>query len=126
MKYGKRSGWKRFFSSTLALIGAFVLFVFLAHATWGVYQKSRQSGDKLSEAQAEYDKLQTHQRDLSDKVSYLSTDEGKEAEMRTKYRAIKEGESVAVILDDQAAAAVTATSTESVGWFRSLLKKLGL
>ncbi len=127
MRYGNRTLKRRILSSPLALVAALIVFVLLARATWGVYEKASQSAQRLAEAETELDKLKQHQDDLSRKVSYLSTDQGVEAEIRTKYRAVKEGESVAVIVDtDQTASAMNATSTAKVGWWGRLLQKIGL
>jgi len=127
MKYGNRSLWKRFISSPLALFILLIIFLFLARATWVIHQKAVLSAVKLAEEQVEYAKLQSRQADLAHQVSLLSSDEGIESELRTKYRAVKDGESVVVIVDkDQAAAAVEASSSPSLNWWQGLLHMVGL
>ena len=130
MKYGNyRSQGKRFniFRSPITLVVAAIVLVVLAKATWSIHQKVLVSATKLTQAQAELNKLQSRQQTLSAEVSRLSTDQGIEAELRTKYRAVKEGESVAVILDDSNAAAIaTASTTEEVGWWHSLWSFFGI
>jgi cell division protein FtsB len=113
MKYGNRSPWKRYMSSPLALILSIILLIFVAKASFGINQKSAMSASRLAQAQTEFNKLKSRQDDLSNKVGHLSSDGGLESEIRSKYRAIKEGESVAVIVDDVKAPSST-TITASV------------
>jgi cell division protein FtsB len=127
MKYGNKPFYERVAGSPLALIAVIILLAFLAKAAWNIHAKASTTSQKLSESQIELAKLKDSQQDLTAKVSYLSTDQGIEAEMRTKFKAVKEGESVAVIVDtDQKAAAAEATSTASVGWWRRMLRFFGL
>ena len=128
MKYGNRPRWKQIVGSPVSLIVLLVILVALIRATWSVHEKSAASIAKLAQAQAELIKLQARDADLSRKVAYLSTNEGVQSEMRSKYHAVNDGESVAVILDDsQTAAAVnTASTTPSVGWWGRVLQFFGL
>ncbi|MFA6553992.1 MAG: hypothetical protein WCS89_00600 [Candidatus Paceibacterota bacterium] len=134
MKYGNQSIWKKLISSPITLLGFLILFFFLFRAAWSVHEKAVLSELKLKTAQIELNKLEAHQRDLSNQIGYLSTEQGIEAELRTKYRAVKEGELVAVIVDNNqnvanisaVTATTTATTTESNGWGRRLLRMFGL
>lgn len=106
-----------------------VVFV-LARASLNIYSKVETSETKLLQAQANLEKLSERQQDISRKVEYLSTDQGIEAEIRTKYHAVKDGEQVAVIVDDsQKAPAVQSasgtTATSSSGFFGRILRALG-
>lgn len=132
MKYGNRSVWKKIASSHIAIVALVVLVVILAKASWGISQKVAISKEKLDLAIKEQTRLEDYKSELSRKIGYLSTDQGIEAELRTKYRAIHEGESIAVIIDnDQSAAVATAasSSTDSVeksSWWDRVLKAVGL
>jgi cell division protein FtsB len=128
MAYGNRSLTKRLVSSPISLVLAAVLFVVLAKGVWTIHLKAAASSARLEEAHAELVKLQARQTDLSKKVEYLSTNEGIEAEIRTKYRAVHEGESVAVIIDpaDQTANSANASSTSSNGFWHKLFHIFGL
>jgi cell division protein FtsB len=126
MKYGNNPGWKRFLASPVALILVLIVLVILARATMRLSAKADAGEERLTQAQAEYNKLKERQADLSFKVGKLSTDEGLESEIRAKYRAVKEGESVAVILDDEeTAVAIQASTTIKVRFWRKFLGKLG-
>ncbi len=141
MKYGKRSASGRFISSPFTVVGLFIFVILLGRAAWGIHGKAQISAEKLLQAKTELAKLQIKQDELSKDVEYLSTDKGVEAEFRTKYHAVKEGESVAVIVDrDQKTASITlseseqnqlaavfeASSTPRLSWWRRLLQGLGL
>lgn len=131
MKYGNRSLWQRFIASPISLVVLAVLLFILARATVNIHGKADMSAERLDRAQAALDKLSRRQADMAERVSYLSTDQGMEAEIRTRYHAVKEGESVAVIVDThQPAAVASASSTQAVtakpNWFIRLLRWIGL
>ncbi len=101
--------------------------------------KERLNGSykRLETAQIELQKLEEHRSVLANKIQYLSTEQGIEAELRTKYRAVREGESVAVIVEnDQVASALQVSSSSESdvlqkvetkrGWFGKLLEFVGL
>ena len=127
MKYGNRSTWKTISRSPITFVVAIGLCVVLAKAAWNIHQKSENSALRLDQARMELAKLKDHQKDLTARIGQLSSAEGIESELRVKYRAVKEGESVAVIVDDGlAAAASTSTTTiPAVSWWRRLLNFVG-
>ncbi|MES2215848.1 MAG: septum formation initiator family protein [Patescibacteria group bacterium] len=126
MKYGNRSPWKKYVTSPITLALLIIILVVLVRATSNISHKAELGAAKLAQAQAEYQKLEDRQADLSTKVTHLSSEDGLESEIRAKFRAVKEGESVAVIVDDQQAAVVEATSTVKVGWWKKFMGFFGL
>lgn len=123
MKYSKRptSRLKRISNSPVTLVIALILCFILSKAAWGVYEKATATQVRLSQVQSELVKLEDRHKVLTGKVTLLSTDEGVEAEMRTKYRAVKDGEFVAVIVDTKTlpALAISASTTTQKGlWGR--------
>ncbi len=130
MKYGNRSIWKKIGNSPLTLLVILIISVLLVRATFNIREKTLLGQEKLSRAEAELIKLEEKKKVLTDRVAYLSTEQGVEAELRTKYRAVKEGESVAVILDDknQAAALVASsadTSDADLSWWGRFIRFVG-
>jgi len=132
MKYGKPIR-KSFLASPFILIGAVIILFFLANATWNISSRLDLSEKKRLQAEAEMNRLVDHQDRLAAEVAFLSTEQGLQSELRTKYRAIKEGESVAVIVDSEQPAEIiqptTTTDTspaEKKGWWSNLLHFLGL
>ncbi len=130
MKYSNTSLWRRFISSPFAVIVLAVAVFILARAAINIQGKVQVSAAKLEQAQAEYARLVQRQQDIARRVDYLSTDQGVEAEIRTKYHAVKDGERVAVIVDSSQSANVrqsaTGIATSTPGFWRRLLRAIGL
>ena len=128
MKYGNRSFGKRIIASPIALVVCAVLLVVLAKASWNISEKAGLSSERLTQAQAEVAQLRQRQSELAEKVGYLSTENGIDTEIRTKYHAVKEGEAVAVIVDEsKTAAAANASQTQStstMSWWSRVLHAL--
>ena len=130
MKYGNHSSWKRFTSSPITLLVLFVLLLILAKTTSNIHEKADLSAAKLETAQLELDKLEKHRQELARQVDYLSTEQGIEAELRTKYRAVREGESVAVIVGEETitpeATTTVPINSEEISWWGKVLRTFGL
>ena len=117
--------WKRVLSSPVTIVLLVIILVLAARAAWGIYQKDRISAERLAQVEANAGKLRAQQTSLNQRIEYLSTDRGVEAELREKYRAVKDGESVAVVIDSADATSSAATSTPPVSWSRSFLQLFG-
>lgn len=131
MKYSNRGFWYKLTSSKLMLFFFIFLFLFLIKVSWNIREKSIISSTKLNVAENELIRLNEHQKDLQEQINNLSTESGVENEIRTKYKAIKDGELVAVIVDnDQMANVVDSSSTDilnnkNISWFKKILKFFG-
>ena len=135
MKYGNRSVWRGIISSPITLVAAAIILVVLVRAAVNIHAKANESAIKLASAQAEYNKLQSRDSELNARVGYLSTDQGVESEIRSKYRGLKEGESLAVIVDESQTASSSTNANQSAAaiqtpisgrpWWRKLLGMLG-
>lgn len=79
----------------------FLIVLFLAQATWKVYKKEKITRDNLNQVADEYKKLETRERAIKSSVDFLQTDKGVESEIRSKFRAVKPGEQVAIIINDE-------------------------
>jgi len=132
VKYGKNSVWKKIIASPFSILVLLVPVFVLGRAVLSMHQKANNSGDKLAQAELELAKLTERQRDISNKVENISTEQGIETEIRTKYHAVKQGESVSVIVDDsQTANASNVSSTsystsQDISWWRRILRIFGL
>jgi predicted Holliday junction resolvase-like endonuclease len=112
MKYRKQGLFVKIISSRISVFVLVLLFIFLTKVSIAMREKLSLSQGRLNTAQSELDKLINHQNDLAKKIQFLSTEAGIESELRTKYRAVREGESVAVILDAVKLSTSTATTTK--------------
>lgn len=139
MAYGNRARSRihqieRIASAPLVVAVALVVLIVAVRAAWGVSAKVGVVRDRLAQAESAQAELEARREDLAAKVQYLGSEQGIEAEIRTKYRAVREGESVAVIVDDSPDGSTAdatgrdqgASSTPSVGWWRRLLQTVGL
>ena len=90
-----------------------IVIAFLARATWSIYEKYEVSKSKLAQAQGQLSALRDQEGDLSQSIAQLSTTEGAEAAMRTNFRVVKPGESLAVIVNTATTAAATTTERQT-------------
>ena len=127
---GKRSTSRKVMSSPVTLVLSLIVFIVLAKAALGIHDKAAISDTKLDQSRVELANLESREADLTSQVGRLSTDQGIESEIRTKFKGVRNGESLAVIIGNNETASVTpasiASTTKSVGWFGRLLQKIGL
>ena len=116
--YNRKKGARRFIYSPLFLLILLAVLLLLGKAVWGVYNKERLSAQYLEQEQAELSRIQARETELEQSVEYLKTDKGVESEIRSKFRVVKEGESVAVIIDDEPKVSPPATTTQPTFWQR--------
>lgn len=98
----KEKRYKKILYSPISVIFLLLILLLLGKAILGAYQKERLSYENLSKDKSELQALLDRKKNLAQSVEYLKTEEGVEAEIRSKFRVAKEGESVAVIVDNDA------------------------
>jgi len=94
---------------TLVLLG--ILVVFFAHSTWAVWQKKRDSAELKNISAASLSDLEARDTELRANIANLQTDNGVEAEIRSKFNVAKPGENMVVVVDNSSTTLQTATST---------------
>jgi cell division protein FtsB len=102
--------------SPLVLVILTIILLVLLSGVWGVYNKAKLSSANLERERNEVNKLTVRQQNLANSIDYLKTEQGVENEIRTKFRAVKEGEQVAVIVEDKQAS-TTSTTTKKGFWY---------
>ena len=95
----KRQLKKRIYSKPILFI-LIIILAFLAHGTWGIYKKSKQSKETLNVVQIEFDKLKEREEAIEKKIGRLGTETGLEEEIRSKFDVAREGEKIIVIVDN--------------------------
>ena len=94
----KKKSW--FYSPWVALF--LVVFV-----VWGLvsvcraYLKQHEAVALRDESRMELEELEQKQNSLSEKINDLSTDAGMEAEVRERYRVVKPGEQLVIVVDNE-------------------------
>lgn len=87
--------------SPFVLVFLFIIMIILSSGVFGVYKKAKLSKANLEREKKELEKLAMREKILASSIDYLKTDQGVEDEIRTKFRAVKDGEKVVVIIDEQ-------------------------
>ena len=108
-QFKSRRTTKRYFYSPAMIVVFVVAIGFLARATWSIHGKYELSKSKLGQAEGQLAALTAQKSDLSQSIAELSTASGTESVMRTDFRIVKPGESLAVIIDTATTATATVT-----------------
>lgn len=103
--------------SPIVLLILGIIAVLLLRGSLGVYNKHKISEQNLERERFELQKLISREENLVSSLDYLKTDQGVENEIRSKFRAVKEGEKVAVIIDDKSPASSSTTTQEHGFWY---------
>ncbi len=119
LEFQKKKKIKKILYSPIVLIILALLVVFLIKGAWSVYKKESLSMQNLEKERIELEKLLLREKSLASSLDYLKTDQGIESEIRSKFRAVKEGEKVAVIVDEQVPTS-SATTTQKHGFWYNL------
>lgn len=104
--------FERILYSTGSILIILVVIGFLAKATYGAYQKRVISQKELDLTKQAYNHLTNEKQSLENDLTFLKTDEGIDAELRSKYRLVRPGENVAVIVEEQVDEHSTSTKSK--------------
>lgn len=102
----------------MSIFFLFLIFIILLQATYSVYKKERATRQNLLRSISESEKLKNRKEELGKLVKYLETDEGIESEIRSKFRGIKDGEQVAIIVDSNPVKKEQAEVVEESLWVK--------
>lgn len=102
-----------------ALILMVVLVFFLIKGSAEVMVKERESAKRVENLEKETEALSAREAELRDGIARLQTEEGIVEEIREKFSVAREGEYVAIIVDEKA----NASSTESTegSWYKKIM-----
>lgn len=118
----ERGTIKRIVYSRPALILLAVLFAFVAHGTWKVYEKASLAREQKNRITKELAELKSREADLQAKLAELRTERGLEEELRERFGVVKEGESVVVIVDPSDNGTSTKASSSGISrWWQKFL-----
>jgi hypothetical protein len=118
VEFNRKKTYKKYIYSPLTLLVLFIFFLVLLKALWGVYAKERLSSRYLEREQLEYNRILDRKKELAQSLEFLKTEQGMEAEIRSKFRVVKDGESVAVIVSDEKTESTTTPTTTPSFWKR--------
>lgn len=112
---------KRLYSLPV-LVVLLVVTVLILRGTYGVMKKQQESAEYVKDLKVKVASLKDRQEELKTDISKIQTDDGLETEIKNRFSVSKAGEHVAVIVDPEAEATNSATSTDN--WFKKMIHGL--
>ncbi|MEN9613997.1 MAG: hypothetical protein RLZZ347_304 [Candidatus Parcubacteria bacterium] len=123
-EFEQRKKVRRFLYSPLSLIILVLVLLVLVKASWGAYQKYRLSDGAYQEVSREQVELSLRKDQLESDIARLKTTEGVEADIRTKFGMVKQGEGMLILVERGTTTEQGATTKASVfDALRSLFKR---
>lgn len=100
-EFEERRKTRKLLHSRYAIAALFVIVVLVSRGVWSAYDKYRKSSEVAERMRTELSSLKQKESTLSASLSELDTPEGKEREVRDRFGAVKEGERLIILLDDE-------------------------
>ena len=100
-EYQEKARIRRILYSKPVLVLLVVICVFLIKAGWSAYFEKIENVKKLTQANEELANVKTKETNLKESIDRLKTTEGIEAEIRDKYKVVKPGEKMLIIVDGE-------------------------
>ncbi len=102
MKVGpKRYLWKRMAASHVTIAMLVIAVLFLGNATWNVYRGYAAAHEKEMMAKDNLEAMVARAEALEVDIARLTSEKGKEEEIRTRFGYGKEGEHMIVVVDEK-------------------------
>jgi ATP/ADP translocase len=110
----RRSIYERLSTSNVFLVFLVLLAVFLIRVAIRSKDRVITNDKKMKEISKEINEKKAYSDEISRKVDFLSTDEGAQSILRSKYLGVREGESVAVIVKNENSPELNVSTTTTV------------
>ena len=98
--YQKRK-FRAFVSSPVTQAALFILVLFVAYSAYVRFDIAMEMRERRIEAENEAAVLEAKKQELQEKVDYISSERGKEGELRRQFDVALPGEEVVVIIDEE-------------------------
>lgn len=121
LEFQERKRIRQIFYSRPTLIILVLLFVISSSSAYKMYEKARDTGNNLDKALKEQESLKMKEMELNGHLGQLKTESGVEKEIRKKFRVVKAGEGVIIVVGDKTNEAAV---TESEPAFRPLFERI--
>lgn len=102
----------------------FIMLVVLLNSARNVYEKKKEADQTLVRMEKEAKDLKDRETYLKESLNKLSTKEGVEFELRQKLNVAQVGESVAIIVDENASSSTQTSSVSAWQKFKSFWSDL--
>jgi cell division protein FtsB len=107
----KRTNLTSLIYNKVTVIFLLILIILMAKTLWNTSHKKKFSEAAVIKAKKELTELQKREEYLVSQIEYLKSPEGVEAELRERFRVGREGEEIAVILEEDKIEDQTIAST---------------
>lgn len=105
---------KSFFYSRGVRVFLAVVALYSVYSTYTVYKKKQESSEDVVKAEQRVIALSAKNTALLEDIDRLQTEEGLEAEIRSKYSVAKGSEQVVVLVEDEPAPVATTTEKKTL------------
>lgn len=122
-EFQERRRLKEFLHSRYAIGFLALVIILLINAVWGISSKYAKSKDIAERAKADLEILREREASLNRSIEALSTQEGKERELRDRFGVVKEGERMIVLIEEEEEASPAAVPKQ--GWWARFLGIFG-
>ena len=89
-----------FFHTRFWIAVLLVICVILSISVFKIYKKYAHAKTIRDDYRLELEQVKSHRADLQKNIDALSTERGKEEEIRDRYRVVKQGEQMILIVND--------------------------
>ena len=117
----KRKTWLQ---SPLLAVFLVLVLIWLCFVVFRVSLKYREAATLRNQYRNELTELQKKETDLNSKITNLSTERGLEAEVRNRYRVVRPGEQLVIVVDNTSATTAE-TIDEKPSFWEKFLKFVG-
>jgi len=115
-EFQDRRRFRKLMHSRYAIIVLVVICILLIRGVWGVYEKYDKSRDIADRTKNELSNLSAREQSLSVEIVNLSTELGKEREVRERFGVVKDGERLVVLVEDESLKKPVNQITEESWW----------
>lgn len=120
--------WQSIWRSRLTLVLLLVSCFFLSFAVYDRFVVEREMFERRNAKEEELVALSEKKIRLEERVAYLSSEQGREAEIRKNFDVIREGEKVVVLMGEKDSINTTNYVSQEVSpqsWWEKFLNYLG-
>ncbi len=101
LEFQERKKIRRIAYSRPVLVVLVIFLIIFANAAYGMYDKFVETGVNSDITLRERSDLKAKQIELESRLEQLKTDRGIEEEIRKKFRVVKDGEGVIIVVDNK-------------------------
>lgn len=106
-EYEHKKRWRKLVYSPVTLL-VLLMFVFLmSKGVYGMYQKYHLAKESLDEENARLEQLESQHSKLQKDLRLLDTEDGEESVIRDRFRVVKPGEELVVVIEEDGEATAT-------------------